>query len=184
MEPELRTSQPCRGPALFAAGVVGGLALWYGCYPSTYYLGWIFLIPIVWAVPIVVAGVHVALQSGWQRVRGRRLRPELQGLGLLVAWLIFVSAAIATKAPLHAHFALARSILEEVRDESRDHGRNAAGFRVGRVSEGRCDATRSLFRIENDGSYFVFSPHGVEGLCYNSGSHGALGGGWYWIVED
>lgn len=181
----MRTIQPCRGPAVLAAGAMGGTALWYGCFPSAYYMAWLFFILILWTIPIVAAGVHVTLQSLWQRIKGRRVRAELRGLGFLTAWLIFVTAAILTKAPLRLHFALAQSTLEGIRADLPAHPSSAAGFVIDPVREGRCDATRQLFHIRNDSeSFFVYSPHGVEGLCYNTGTHGALGGGWYWMTED
>ena len=181
---ETRTIQPWRGPALVAAGAVGGLALWYGCFPSMYYMAWLFVIMVLWTVPIIVAGAHVTTQFVWQKIRGRRLHANSRGLGFVLAWLVFTSAAILLKAPLRLHFAFARSGLEEIRTDPQDYTRSAVGFQISGVSEGRCDTTRQLFRIRNDDSYFVYSPHGVHGLCYNTGSHGALGGGWYWMVED
>lgn len=184
MEPEVRTIQPFRGPALVSAGAVGGLALWYGCFPSMYYMAWLFFVMLLWTVPIIVAGAHVAMQALWQRVRGRRVRAEMSGIGFMLAWVLLCTTAVLFKAPLRVHFAMARSTLDEIRREPTEHTRSAAGFQIDDVREGRCDTSRRLFHIRNDDSFFVYSPHGVDGLCYNTGSHGALGGGWYWMVED
>lgn len=173
-----------RGPALVAAGAIGGLTLWYGCYPALYYMGWFFLVILLWTIPIIVAGAHVGAQVVWQRLRGRRLRAEMKGVGFLLAWVAFTTTAVLLKAPLRIHFAMAQGTLEEMRADPPDYTQSAAGFQISGISEGRCDTSRRLFRIRNDDSYFVYSPHGVEGLCYNTGSHGALGGGWYWMVED
>lgn len=168
-----------------AAGAVGGIALWYASFPEFYYMLWLFLVMLLWMAPIIVAGVHVGLQTIWQRTRGRRVHAELGGGGFLLAWLVFATTVLLGKLPLRLHFALAESTLEEIRADPPEHMTSAAGFLIDRVSEGRCDSRRTLLHIANDSeSYFVYSPHGIDDLCYNSGSKGALGGNWYWMTED
>jgi hypothetical protein len=44
---------------------------------------------------------------------------------------------------------------------------------------------RIYFSLANDSeAAFIYSPNGIDDLCYNAGSTCHLCGNWYWMAED
>ena len=104
-----------------------------------------------------------------------------------------VSAVIALKLPLHAGFALARADLDRALRQDQQPGetfslaRSRYGiYSIRQQAHRRCHREdRIYFTLANDSeAAFVYSPSGIDALCYNSGSKGHLSGDWYWMAED
>lgn len=173
------------------AAMLAGAVLWNALFPGFYYMDFIFFVTMLWMSLATVVFLRLLLASIASRRTGR---PVVWAGWLGVATLLcVVSVAILLKLPLHAAFAFARSELDRAIEQDRQPGEtfplanSSYGiYSIYQQAQRRCHhEERIYFTLANDAeAAFVYSPSGIDDLCYNSGTKGHLSGDWYWIAED
>ena len=165
--------------------------LWEARYPSFYYMTFVFLLVMLWAVVAAVVSVRSVIAGMGTLLTGRPVVST--GWRGVVALITLVSVVIVLKLPLHAGFALARTDLDRAVQEDQQPGdtfhlsRYQYGiYGIHQTARRRCHhKDRIYFELATDKeSAFIYSPSGIDDLCYNSGSKGHLSGNWYWMAED
>ncbi|NNM30707.1 MAG: hypothetical protein HKO57_14400 [Akkermansiaceae bacterium] len=178
---------------LVVAGACSGVVLYLALFPGFYYMAWIFLGMMLWAVVTVAFLLQIlAVQAIAKWKRAPVAGTPVNGLGFIAGILVVVSLLIGFKVPLRASFLLARGGLEEALAEHRDdleavaHVPHNYGIYQIRKAERRCHRKdRVYFRFRDDGeAAIIYSESGIDDLCYNAGSKGHLLGNWYWMKED
>lgn len=170
-----------------------GIVLYLALFPGFYYMAWIFFSMMLWAVVAACCLFRaLALQALARWTRTPPPSSLFRGVGFIAGMLLFVSALIAFKVPLHASFLLARPGLEEAlaahHDDLRQVGLVHHNFGIYRIAKAdrRCHMKDRVFFLFSDDSEaaIIYSKSGIDDLCYNSGSKGHLMGNWYWMKED
>ena len=190
--PESRTppawwQRPLDGYTLTFASLISGAMLWEARYPS-----FVFSVVMLWAGTAAVIGIRLVIAGIGTLLTGRPV--VATGWRGVMALVTIVSVVLVSRLPLHAGFALARTGLDRALQEDQQPGDSfqlsryqygVYGIR-GQTARRRCHhEDRIYFELATDKeSAFVYSPSGIDDLCYNSGSKGHLSGHWYWMAED
>jgi hypothetical protein len=169
---------------LICAGI-----FWLTLHPAFYYLEWVILLLIL-ALLVLPLSLTVALkgklQSKWK---------------FALYFLVVLSAAAYFKLPLKLAFLTIRPQLAQIVSATNpgsfaglQSDINSTLFRISaestttrnlRMAGDNCNTNRILFILADDAeSAFIYSPGGIQDLCYNSGAAGHLMGDWYWMKED
>lgn len=176
---------------LTIAALLSGVMLWNGLFPSFYYMSFVFFVMALWGALAAMLLVRLPLASLGMQLTGRPIIwTGWRGVMTLVS---VVSVATLLKVPLHMGFALARAGLDRAIDEEMQAestfplSRSVHGiYAIQQQAQRRCHhEDRIYFTLANDSeAAFVYSPSGIDDLCYNSGDKGHLAGNWYWMAED
>lgn len=183
--------RPFDGYTLTLAALFCGAMLWNALFPGFYYMLFAFFVITLWGGIAAVVGVRLLIAGIGNLVTGRPV--VWAGWGGVMVLITVVSAVILLKLPLHAGFALAQADLDRAVQEDLKPGdsfslaRSQYGiYGIRQTAHRRCHhKDRIYFALANDSeAAFVYSPSGIDDLCYNSGSKGHLAGNWYWMAED
>ena len=97
------------------------VVLYLALFPSFYYMAWFGLTLLLWiAVTIALLCSSLILAIAARRAQSETTYPRAGNLGFIAGMLVFVTALVGFKVPLHASFLLARPGLEEALAEHRD----------------------------------------------------------------
>ena len=191
----LTQPKPERGPfdrySLAVSSTLSAIVLWEARLPGFYYLLFIFFLTFLWMGVLGFISLRMLFALA---VRRQTEQPQLlRGWRSVLLVPTLATALVAFKLPLHLGFAFAQPTLDHVIESDLQPGdplaisRASAGpYTIFQQARRRChDKDRIYFTLSNDSEAgFVYSPSGIEDLCYNSGSKGHLSGNWYWMAED
>ncbi len=185
------SQRPFDAATVAVVAMASGVLIWNALFPGFYYMANMFFVGLFWVGLAVLLGCRMAIAANASLVSGRPVVWNgWRGVALLA---IGTTLLLLTKAPLHVAFALAHddfdnAIAKDVRpeDEIRLSKSDYGLYSILQLAHRSChDQDRIYFRLASDSEAgFVYSPNGVDDLCYNSGTTGHLSGNWYWMVED
>lgn len=176
---------------LVFVGGCAGIVLYQSLFPPFYYLAW-----IAWMLALWTAGMAALLLSRLSLTLSAKSSPTgSRGTGpgrFILGLLTWVSLLVLVKLPLRASFLLAKPGLEGALAQHRDDlskiGMWSYDYGLYPIvsASRRChDDQRIFFHFPSrEEAAIIYSPSGIEDLCYNSGSKGHLLGDWYWMAED
>lgn len=188
--------RPIGIPTFAAVAVLCAATWWLACWPSMYY----FVFPMVWTLGALWVGA-------WSILTARRVVRDIVVLPAhaprtssryryrLIAGLVGATTlAVLFHVPLRVQFAFARPELDRWVQEilSGNEANPGAARRAGLHSMARSpwygDADRGVYFLRfagrNSGGYAYAAQPVDLGQHYNTGTHGRLGGGWYWWIDD
>ena len=169
--------------------VIGAIILWLSLHPAFYYLVWVpiltlafLLAGLAWCLPMALTGkvrkplkftiltLHAIIVVSFfhlpLKVAFLTIRPQL------------ASAIPATPSEFVGLQKDISSVLFKISAES-------TNLRFESNRSNNWNTNRLLFILADDHeAAFIYSPSGLKGLVYNSGSCGHLYGPWYWMKED
>ena len=169
--------------------IVCAWLFWQTLHPAFYYMEWMLLVLVLaFVVPplCLTLALNGKILSQWK---------------FALYFLLLLSAAAYFKIPLKLAFLTIRPQLTEIVSATTPNSFsglqsdiNSPLFRISaesttirnrRIPGDDCNTNRILFILADDAeSAFIYSPGGIQDLCYNSGSSGHLTGDWYWMKED
>ncbi len=188
--------RPIGWPMFTAVGMVAVWLLWLGLHPSLYYMADVFLLFYFWMavgfaylartlirrfVASTVDAPATPVASAWRRE------------AMLFSIPLIVTLLIALRVPLRIGFLTARpglTRLVETAQEGRmpqlSEDQRCGLYTISAMANRTCHIKgRIMFILADDAEAgFIYSPNGIDDLCYNSGSKGHLWANWYWMKED
>ena len=184
--------RPVGWPMFAAAGIPSLYILWLGLYPSLYYIADVLFLGLLWFGVVVAYAVRLTVRD-FRTVPGNIPVVPWRRDGMLFLIPLATTLLIAFRIPLRLGFLTARPGLTRLVNSASDDGvpRLSADQRCGiYVIAGnglrQCHIKGRIILTFTDDpeSGFIYSPNGIDDLCYNEGSKGHLFGNWYWMVED
>jgi hypothetical protein len=170
--------------------------LWLGHHPKLYYMGGPVFVVLLWLGVAALYLCRTAI-SGARTFTGPAMSPlRAATTGFGRAFFLIPLAAtllIAFQIPLRLGFLTAWPALARLVEDAGTDGvpRLAADQRCGlytisSTDNRTCHVPGRLFFVFADDpeSAFIYSPSGIDHLCYNAGSKGHLFVDWYWMKED
>jgi hypothetical protein len=187
-----RASQrPFDNWTLVPVSLLCGIVLWHSLFPGFYYLAILFVLLWLWMFVAGLVAIRVTIATFVARRKGTPI--DATGWLPVLGVPLLLTVAAIFKLPLHASFALARADFEHViahevqPTESFPLLKHHYGlYPIRQTARRRChDPERIYFQFSNDGeAAIVYSPTGIDDLCFNSGSKGHLVDNWYWMKAD
>jgi hypothetical protein len=181
--------------ALVSVPCLGILGL--GLSPGFYYMGDVAIVLLLWIMIAAACGTRAFLVL---LGLGLRSAPTTQptGRGYETPFLLIpliTTVLIVLEVPLRLGFLTARPRLEPIARGARAAGMlrlrgdvRCGPYTISMTASARrnCHVPGRVYFIlaDDQESGFVYSPGGIEDLCYNSGTKGHVIGDWYWMAED
>lgn len=183
-------------PMLTAVSIPSLWLLWLGLDPSFYYMTDVaFLVPYWGGVALLYALGVVSIPTIVRRQCKAQPRWWPQPDRLFFLLPVIVTLLIVTHVPLRLGFLTAWPRLAVLGQAGRPDGalgehdlqdEECGLYTISLAWTRGCHIPgRIVFVLADDlESGFIYSPNGIEDLCYNSGNSGHLIGNWYWMKED
>jgi hypothetical protein len=153
-----------------------------------YYMVGVVLVIFLWfgvAAAYLIRSVFVCGLTGSDRLALPRTSWLRKQMCILVPFT--VTLLVACRIPLHMGFLTAWPGLTVLVEKGvLDADQRCGLYTISAAQRRKCHVPgRIIFILADDAeSGFIYSPNGIEDLCYNSGNKGHLFGNWYWMTED